>query len=314
MAKDNRSRVKEGADAAPELIDPLWLLKMVGIVIVLALVCGYLTMAGLFWQGAWQLVLHPVRNNAQLQIPGIKVEAIRFDADETGHPQLQGWWLPSTPASAYTVLYLRGGENSLAINSEDKRNLMRLHAAGLGVFAFDYRGYGDSAVLKPNEERMQQDAAAAFDFLTQQRGYLPDHILLFGTGVGASLAAASSLVHTSVAGLILDQPDTTLFRRVKEDGRARVLPASLLFHDRFEVAAPLQHSLPPKLLMTTEASQANAQTANDQATREAFSGAASAKNIVIMALSASVEAQKDEALRRFLDTYVPAARASSLPR
>ena len=314
MAKDNRSRVKEGADAAPELIDPLWLLKMGGIVIGLALICGYLTMAGLFWQGAWQLVLHPARSNAQLQVPGIKAEEIRFAADEAGRPQMQGWWLPATPVSAYAVLYLRGGEGSLAINAEDKRNLLRLHAAGLGVFAFDYRGYGDSVVLKPSEERMQHDAAAAFDFLTQQRGYLPDHILLFGTGIGASLAATSSLAHASVAGLILDQPDTTLLRRVKDDGRARILPASLLFDDRFEVTAPLQRSLPPKLLMTTEAIQANAQTANDQATRTAFSSAASPKNIVVMPLSANVDTQKDEALRRFLDAYVPAARACSLPR
>ncbi|ADV82811.1 alpha/beta hydrolase [Terriglobus saanensis] len=314
MAKEDRSRVKEGAGAAPELIDPLWLLKMVGIVIGLALVCGYLTMAGLFWQGAWQLVLHPVRNTAQLQIPGIKTEEIRFAADEAGRPQLQGWWLSSSPVSAYAVLYLRGGESSLAINDEDKRNLLRLHAAGLGVFAFDYRGYGDSAILKPSEEHMQQDAAAAFDFLTQQRGFLPDHVLLFGTGIGASLAATSSLIHTSVAGLILDQPDTTLLRRVQEDGRARVLPVSLLFRDRFEVAAPLHRSLPPKLLITTEATQGNAQTANDKATHAAFDTAASPKNIVIMMPGAGLQAQKDEALRRFLDTYVPSARSSPLLR
>jgi uncharacterized protein len=314
LAKEDRSRVKEGAGAAPELIDPLWLLRMVGVVIGLALVCGYLTMAGLFWQGAWQLVLHPVRNNAQLQVPGITAEEIRFAADEAGRPQLQGWWLPASPVSAYAVLYLRGGESSLAISDEDKRNLLRLHAVGLGVFAFDYRGYGDSAVLKPSEEHLQQDAAAAFDFLTQQRGFLPDHILLFGTGIGASLAANSSLIHTSVPGLILDQPDTTLLRRVREDGRARVLPVGLLFHDRFEVTAPLQHSVPPKLLMTTEAAQTNAQTANDRATRAAFNSAASPRHIVIMTPSANVEIQKDEALRRFLDTYIPAAHAPSVLR
>jgi uncharacterized protein len=314
LSKEDRSRVNEGAGAAPELINPLWLLRMMGIVIGLALICGYLTMAGLFWQGAWQLVLHPVRGNAPLQVSGIRVEAIRFAADEAGRPQLQGWWLPASPVSAYAVLYLRGGEGSLAISDEDKRNLLRLHAAGLGIFAFDYRGYGDSAVLKPNEAHMQQDDAAAFDFLTQQRGFLPDHILLFGTGVGASLAATSSLIHTSVAGLILDQPDTTLVRRVREDGRARVLPVSLLFHDRFEVASPLQRSLVPKLLMTTQALQASAQTVNDQATRAAFSSAASPKSIVIMTLGSSQEAQKDEALRRFLDTYLPVARGGALLR
>ena len=44
--------------------DPLWLIKAIAFTILVALFCGYLTLCLLFYQGQWQLVLHPTRTSA----------------------------------------------------------------------------------------------------------------------------------------------------------------------------------------------------------------------------------------------------------
>ncbi len=145
-------------------IDPRWLLKMLAVTIGGALFCGYLTLCGLFYQGQWQLVLHPdtatTITPASVNLP---FEDVSFDYTETGQPQLHGWWIPAAgnaPAgySAFTILYLHGGNGSLA---DTLPRLQELHHLGLNVFAFDYRGFGQSAGLHPNELRMREDTAAA---------------------------------------------------------------------------------------------------------------------------------------------------------
>lgn len=304
MAEKRSSRVHEGADAAPELIDPIWILKMLGGVVVVAAICAYLTIMLLFWQGAWQLVLHPERDAAQLQVPGAAVEAVHFDADELGQTRLNGWWISSAAPSSYAVLYLRGGDGELATDAGDRQRIAMLRSAGLNVFGFDYRGYGTSVKLRPSEKSMSEDVERTFDFLTTQKGYLPDHVLLFGAGIGGPLAAQLSVKHTSVAALVLDQPDATALERVMDDKRGKILPARLLYRDRFDLIGPLARSQAAKLLMLVADFDAHAQDRNEVAVHEAYFAAASPKTVTVMGSGAGLEAQKVEALRRFLDEYL----------
>src|ERR1700692_2267517 len=102
----------------PEVVDPLWLLKALAVLVALALGCGYLTLCVLFYQGQWQLVLHPSRStSAPATIAGEPISVVHFGLDASATPQLTGWWLPTEPIAAYAaypVLYLPGGDGSLA--------------------------------------------------------------------------------------------------------------------------------------------------------------------------------------------------------
>ena len=143
------------------------MLSAIGIVIVAALICAYGTLCLLFYQGSWQLIFHPSR--AITAKPAIPYQEIQFNYTETGKPQLTGWWIPAESGARYagnTMLLLHDGHGSL---SDIVSQLETLHALGINVFAFDYRGFGKSSELRPSETSMNQDADAALAYLTGTR-------------------------------------------------------------------------------------------------------------------------------------------------
>ena len=60
--------------------------------------------------------------------------------------------------------------------------------AGLNVFAFDYRGYGQSHFAHPSETRWREDAESALSYLTGTRHIPANAIILVGKDLGANLA------------------------------------------------------------------------------------------------------------------------------
>ena len=275
-----------------EPVHPIWLIKAVALTIVAALLCGYLTLCLLFYQGQWQLVLHPTRTSASAaSIAGIPYELIRFAPDESATPQLTGWWIPAAPGSRYaaiTILFLPDGNGSL-VNSIPV--LASLHNLGLNVFAFDYRGYGQSAATRPNQQSMIQDADSAWQYLTATRAISAQRILPYGTGVGTALATHLAANHNTIPALILDTPRADLLEVATRDPRAKLLPVRLLFHERFPLAEPLSTLRTPKFLVSRT-------TAPDQT----FLHASDPKYTVELASPSPI--LYNQSLTRFLDQYV----------
>jgi pimeloyl-ACP methyl ester carboxylesterase len=285
----------------PDVVSPIWLVKAIVLTIVAALLCGYLTLCLLFYQGQWQLVLHPTRTSASpVSIAGIAYELIRFGPDESATPQLTGWWIPATPGSRYasiTILFLPDGNGSL-VNSIPI--LTSLHNLGLNVFAFDYRGYGQSAPTRPSQQSMTQDTDSAWQYLTATRAIAAQHIVPYGTGVGSSLATRLVADHNTIPAIILDTPRADLLSVAMRDPRARLLPVRLLFDERFPLAEPLSTLRTPKLLLSRS-------TSPDQT----FLHAADPKFTV--ELAAPSEALYNQSLTRFLDQYAPVPSTAPVP-
>jgi uncharacterized protein len=278
--------------AAPEVVSPIWLIKAIAVTVLAALFCGYLTFCLLFYQGQWQLILHPARTVASPQsISGIPYELIRFGPDESATPQLTGWWIPSDPGGRYaqtTILFLGDGDGSLtgAIPT-----LASLHNLGINVFAFDYRGYGQSAASHPSQQRMTRDADAALQYLNVSRHIPERQIIPYGTGVGVSLATRLASEHNAIPALILDAPRADLLDVAMRDPRAALLPVRLLFRERFPLATPLSRLHTPKLLISRATS-----------TDQAFRSAADPKLTVELAVPSPVS--YNQSLSRFLDQYL----------
>jgi pimeloyl-ACP methyl ester carboxylesterase len=274
--------------------------KAIAITIVAALFCGYLTFCLLFYQGQWQLVLHPTRTTtAPTSIAGIPYELIHFGPDESATPQLTGWWIPAAPGSRYpqtTILFLPGADGSLA-NSIP--TLASLHNLGLNVFAFDYRGYGQSASTRPNQQNMSHDVSSAWQYLTNSRAIPAQQIVPYGTGVGASLATELAANQQAIPALILDSPRGDLLEAAQRDPRSRPLPVPLLFHERFPLAAPLSTLRTPKLLLSRT-------TQPDRS----FRTAASPK--LTVELPSPSGALYTQSLTRFLDQYLPSTPSTQL--
>jgi uncharacterized protein len=232
--------------SGPISVSARWLAGAFGIVLVLALLCAYGTLALLFYQGQWQLVLHPAKTITATPQP--KFDEIHFDVTETGVVQLDGWWIPADPGSRWTgstILYLHGGVGSLSNYASD---LDALHVLGANVFAFDYRGYGRSAGPHPNEARMTADADAAWSYLTDTRHLDSSSIVIYGTGVGASLAADLAERHAP-AGVVLDGPSETAWKIIGSDARTKILPMRLLSTEKFDPADSLKTLAVPKLFL-----------------------------------------------------------------
>jgi pimeloyl-ACP methyl ester carboxylesterase len=283
-----------------DAVSPMWLVKAIAITVLAALLCGYLTFCLLFYQGQWQLVLHPTRSSAAPpSIAGTPYELIHFGPDESATPQLTGWWIPAATGARYahlTILFVPGSDGSLV---DFIPTLASLHNAGLNIFAFDYRGYGQSASTRPNQQSMSHDVDSAWQYLTTARAIPPQQIIPYGTGVGASLAASLAADHGAIPAVVLDAPRTDLLEVAQRDPRSRLVPLGLLFHERFPLAKLLTTLKTPKLLLSRNPSP-------DQS----FLSASDPK--LTVELPTPSETLYTQIIERFLDQYLSPAPAPQL--
>ena len=275
----------------PDRVDPRWLLQAAGAVLAVGLLCAYISVCVLFYKQQWQFVLHPSRAVPQTPAAqGLSFQPVHIAVDSTGGPQLDGWWIPSDLPTDPTVLMLHGQDGSMS-NALPAAKL--LHDARLNVLLFDYRGYGSSAGQHPAERLMRADAAAALSYLTQARHVPLSSVVVYGAGLGASLAVTLCQQHPQIAALILQSADGDTESRVRRDQRAEIVPVGLLFHERFPLADPLHRLSTPKLILSYTEGNApvDAQRAADPKVTVESPRDASAAEITAV-------------IRRFLHTYV----------
>jgi uncharacterized protein len=296
------SKRRSQPPTTPETVDPIWLVKAIAATVFVAIICGYLALCFLFYQGQWQLVLHPIRTStAPPSIDGAPYQLIHFGPDESAIPQLTGWWIPATSASRYantTILSLPPGDGSLAASIP---TLSSLHSLGLNIFAFDYRGYGQSADTHPNQQKMTQDADSAWQYLTSSRATPAKQIVPYGMGAGASLAAHLATAHPTIPALILDSPHTDLLDVARRDSRSGLLPLNLFFHENFPLIDPLKTLQTPKLLLSSSKSPNESPAA--------YRTASNPKTIVELP-SKAIYSQN---ITKFLDQYLSIPASQPVP-
>ena len=112
-----------------------------------------------------------------------------------------GWFLRAkrTPAIA-TVLYCHGNGGDL---TDVGWVAEELSDRGLDVLIFDYRGYGRSDGRLTDEWGLYADAAAAYEYLTRERGVRPQRLVLHGQSLGTT-AAIDVAARRSSAALVVE--------------------------------------------------------------------------------------------------------------
>jgi fermentation-respiration switch protein FrsA (DUF1100 family) len=96
---------------------------------------------------------------------------------------IHGWYIPH-PTATKTLLFFHGNGGNISHRGD---SVVIFHRLGLNVLIIDYRGYGRSEG-QPDEPGMYQDAAAAWRYLTEQRGFDAKQILIFGRSLGGAVA------------------------------------------------------------------------------------------------------------------------------
>ncbi len=291
-AKQQTRKPSQGVAAQPydeELVSGRWLVKAMLATLVIAGIALYLAVCLLFYQGQWQFTFSPPSASgnrqalhgdslakswarrtgpAQRTTPlsaaevavrsGLPITDHRFDYTEEGVARLDGWWIPAAIPSKLSetnpeptaVLFCPNGRSNLPDNVDAFR---ALHALGISVFAFDYRGFGASQPGHPSQQKAYEDGMAALAYLTNTRHIDPSRIVLYGAGVGSAVAVHVAAQSPQIAGLILENPQPSLAKQVRREQHIHMLPMWLIFTDRFDISRIIPALKMPKLVIATPA-------------------------------------------------------------
>jgi pimeloyl-ACP methyl ester carboxylesterase len=300
-----RAKNSSHARSPKPTVSGRWLLGAVAGVVAAAAVCVWLVLCLLFWQGSWQLLYHPTSTVAKTPAgAGLAFDPIGFAATGDGVPQLSGWWIPTASDSRYsryTVLYLHRQDGNLG---DAIPALAQLHDAGVNVFAFDYRGYGQSKFARPSEAHWLEDTGWALDYMTDTRHIDPHTIVVYGEDLGANLALEFAAAHQELAGVVVDSPLADATNPIFSDARAKLVPAHLLVRDRFNLEAAATAIHVPALWLEFDTPSLR----QGYGEPTAYGEITSRKTMVWLAPSPHIEYDQTAAFTRWLDDLASAPR------
>ncbi len=151
-------------------------------------------------------------------------------------------WIHKAKEGMQTIVYFHGNAGHLGYRAEKFRSFA---AAGFGLVAVSYRGYGGSEG-SPSQPGLYNDAAAA---LTYAREVLkiPEHsLILYGESLGTGIATYLATKHPDIALLVLEAPYRSVEARAKEI--YPYLPVRYLIKDRYPLVALLPAVNAPVLI------------------------------------------------------------------
>jgi pimeloyl-ACP methyl ester carboxylesterase len=160
--------------------------------------------------------------------------------------QLAGWWVPSDDARAATLLYLHGNANNVGANAQE---VVRFRGAGLNVFIFDYRGYGESTGGPPREKLVYEDAERAWTYLVAERHIAPATIVIYGHSLGSAVAVNLASKHPEAGALITEGVLTSIADLADAMGVGRFLPVRLILTERFDAMSKIRSVHIPTLIL-----------------------------------------------------------------
>jgi fermentation-respiration switch protein FrsA (DUF1100 family) len=163
----------------------------------------YVLIVIILWLFQSHLVYFPRREvESTPDMAGMDFEGVFFQAADG--IRLSGWHVPSDDSDD-VLLFCHGNAGNISHRLE---SIGIFHRLGLNVFIFDYRGYGQSEG-KPGEMATYLDAAAAWDYLVEERRIDPGRIIIFGRSLGGAVAAWLAK-ERSPRGLILESSFTSI--------------------------------------------------------------------------------------------------------
>lgn len=136
---------------------------------------------------------------------GLGFENVYFySADKT---RLNGWFIAAESKSEVeikgTVIHMHGNAQNMTAHW---MFASWLPSQGYNVFAFDYRGYGQSEG-QPDEQGLFEDSVAAIEYIANREDIAPDKIVVFGQSLGGMLSiAASTVCKQHVKAVVAEAP------------------------------------------------------------------------------------------------------------
>lgn len=119
---------------------------------------------------------------------------------------------PNRASDVPTVLFFHGNAGNIGLRLPNA--LQMLQYLNVNVLLVEYRGYGDSDVVTPNEKGLRLDAEAALRFILKHPKIDAAKIFLFGRSLGGAvafhLAQYAEKQHLPLAGVIVENTFTSI--------------------------------------------------------------------------------------------------------
>ena len=174
---------------------------------------------------------------------GLAYQDVWLDIEQD---QVHGWWIPATQSNAPALLYFHGN----ASNNGDLSEVAAIfHQLGVSVLLIDYRGYGKSSPVFPNERRVYEDAEAAWQYLIQEQQIAPGQIIVYGHSLGGAIAIDLAVKHPEMAGLITEGTFTSIEKTAGLMPGINLFPLSLLVTQRFDSITKIESLKTPILIL-----------------------------------------------------------------
>ena len=165
---------------------------------------------------------------------------------DIGEDKIHGWWIGSTRQNAPTLLYFHGNGS----NNGDLVEIAAIfHSLGVSILLIDYRGYGKSSPVFPNETRVYQDAEAAWQYLTNQRQIKPQNIFVYGHSLGGAIAIELATRHPDMAGVIVEGTFTSMRDMAEFLPWLRIFPLDWLVTQYFDSISKIKSLQTPLLIL-----------------------------------------------------------------
>jgi len=194
------------------------------------------------------LLFHPVRGKLAPPPAGLALDShdVALQSDD-GTP-LVARSLPPPPgpasASAGWILYLHGSAGNVGMPAYNEA-WAQFHRLGLGVFAVDYRGFGESGG-RPSEAGLYRDASAAYAYLTGKLGVPAARIVIYGYSLGSAVAIDLA-TRVPAAGVIVEGALLSVPARGAE--LYPFLPVAWMARNRFASVEKIARVTMPKLFI-----------------------------------------------------------------
>ena len=191
-----------------------------------------------------RLIFYPEVGPVGLPGPAFGIAVRRVTIPTPDRLRLVGWSAAPPPGdpSGRWVLILHGNAGNIATPGRIEYD-RQLHSLGLGIVAFDYRGYGESEGT-PTESGLYTDARAAYDFLRDSLGVPASRIVIYGHSLGSAVAIELASTVTA-GGLIVEGGFTSVPALAAEI--YPWLPVRALARSRFDALERIGHVRMPIL-------------------------------------------------------------------
>jgi len=212
------------------------------------LLIGYLAIgASLYFEQS--KLLFPARKTFEKTTPaniGLDFEDLRIPV----HPRddLHAWWILAGSESAKAILVFHGNGYVLEYMVRDEAT--SLHAIGANLTLVDYRGYGSSSPIDPDESTVDEDAEAALNYLLVRRGNPIGNIFVLGRSIGSGPATDLAMKHPGLAGLILESPFSSVDDAAANVWYSRYFPVRLMLRTHFDNLSKVSAVQVPLLIVS----------------------------------------------------------------